>query len=132
MQSIAAEFNLAETTFVLPPQDPTHTAQVRIFTPKAELPFAGHPNVGTAFVLARMGRAGDRFVFEEKAGLVPLDLTRENGAVVATRLAAPQPLTLVETVSARDRGRRRSACSPATSSAQPVSPRPATTSCSPS
>jgi trans-2,3-dihydro-3-hydroxyanthranilate isomerase len=99
MQSITAEFNLAETTFVLPPQDPAHTAQVRIFTPKAEMPFAGHPNVGTAFVLARLGRAGgDRLVFEEKAGLVPLDLTREAGVVVAARLAAPQPLTLGETV----------------------------------
>jgi trans-2,3-dihydro-3-hydroxyanthranilate isomerase len=100
MQSIAAEFNLAETTFVLPPKDPKNTAHVRIFTPKSELPFAGHPNVGTAFVLARMGRTGDRFVFEEKAGLVPLDLTRENGTVVSARLAAPQPLSLVETVSA--------------------------------
>src|SRR5215213_8648863 len=77
MQAIAAEFNLAETTFVLPPQDTAHTAHVRIFTPKAELPFAGHPNVGTAFVLASrdgaLGRAaGDRLIFEEKAGLVPL------------------------------------------------------------
>ena len=61
MQAIAAEFNLAETTFVLPPQDAAHIAQVRIFTPRAEMPFAGHPNVGTAFVLARMGRTtGDR------------------------------------------------------------------------
>jgi len=100
MQSIAAEFNLAETTFVLPPQDPAHTAQVRIFTPKAEMPFAGHPNVGTAFVLARAGVChgrkidGDRLVFEEKAGLVPLDLTREQGTVVAARLAAPQKLAL--------------------------------------
>jgi trans-2,3-dihydro-3-hydroxyanthranilate isomerase len=100
MQSIAAEFNLAETTFVLPPTDPAHTAHVRIFTPKAELPFAGHPNVGTAFVLARAGEshgrkiAGDRLVFEEKAGLVPLDLTREKGEVVAARLAAPQKLIL--------------------------------------
>ena len=100
MQSIAAEFNLAETTFVLPPRDPKNTAHVRIFTPKSELPFAGHPNVGTAFVLARHGRAGDRFVFEEGAGLVPLDLTRENGVVVSARLAAPQPLSLVETVPA--------------------------------
>lgn len=100
MQSIAAEFNLAETTFVLPPKDPKNTAHVRIFTPKSELPFAGHPNVGTAFVLARMGRPGDRFVFEEKAGLVPLDLAREHGIVVSARLAAPQPLSLVETVSA--------------------------------
>src|ERR1700683_1376563 len=53
MQAIANEFNLAETTFVLPPADPAHTARVRIFTPRAEMPFAGHPNVGTAFVLAR-------------------------------------------------------------------------------
>ena len=100
MQSIAAEFNLAETTFVLPPKDPAHTAEVRIFTPKAEMPFAGHPNVGTAFVLARAGVChgrkitGDRLVFEEKAGLVPLDLTREQGTVVAARLAAPQKLAL--------------------------------------
>jgi trans-2,3-dihydro-3-hydroxyanthranilate isomerase len=100
MQSIAAEFNLAETTFVLPPKDPAHTAEVRIFTPKAEMPFAGHPNVGTAFVLARAGVChgrkitGDRLVFEEKAGLVPLDLTREQGTVVAARLAAPQRLAL--------------------------------------
>ncbi len=99
MQAIAAEFNLAETTFVLPPQDRAHTAHVRIFTPTAEMPFAGHPNVGTAFVLAVAGEshgrkiAGDRLVFEEKAGLVPLDIVRDNGAVIATRLAAPQPLS---------------------------------------
>jgi trans-2,3-dihydro-3-hydroxyanthranilate isomerase len=100
MQSIAAEFNLSETTFVLPPRDPKNTAHVRIFTPRSELPFAGHPNVGTAFVLARMGRtSGDRLVFEEAAGPVPLDLTREGGSGVAARLAAPQPLSLLETVS---------------------------------
>src|ERR1700744_5662268 len=68
MQSIAAEFNLAETTFVLPPKYPAHTAEVRIFTPRAELPFAGHPNVGTGYVLARRGSAfdrpvGDRLIF---------------------------------------------------------------------
>jgi trans-2,3-dihydro-3-hydroxyanthranilate isomerase len=100
MQSIAAEFNLAETTFVLPAKDPAHTAEVRIFTPKAEMPFAGHPNVGTAFVLARMGRiAGDSLVFEEKAGLVPMTLTSEGGIVVAARLAAPRQLSLGETIS---------------------------------
>ncbi len=104
MQAIAAEFNLAETTFVLPPKDPAHTAEVRIFTPKAEMPFAGHPNVGTAFVLARAGESygrpvsGDRLVFEEKAGLVAMDLTREDGIVVATRLAAPVPLSLGEEI----------------------------------
>ena len=60
MQAIAAEFNLAETTFVLPPEKPENTARVRIFTPRAELPFAGHPNVGTAYVLARLGECHGR------------------------------------------------------------------------
>ena len=78
MQAIAAEFNLAETTFVLPPKDPANTAEVRIFTPRYEMPFAGHPNVGTAFALARAGTSygraieGERVIFEEKAGLVPI------------------------------------------------------------
>lgn len=104
MQAIAAEFNLAETTFVLPPKDPQHTAEVRIFTPKAEMPFAGHPNVGTAFVLARAGTSygklviGNRLVFEEKAGLVNMDIQRDGGAVVATRLAAPVPLSFGEEI----------------------------------
>ena len=52
MQAIASEFNYSETTFVLPPRDSAHDAQVRIFTVRSEIPFAGHPNVGTAFVLA--------------------------------------------------------------------------------
>lgn len=90
MQALAAEFNLSETTFVLPPKDPANTAQVRIFTPRAEMPFAGHPNVGTAYVLGKMGRARDGVLrFEEKAGLVEVRLEGE-GAVVA----APQPLSL--------------------------------------
>jgi trans-2,3-dihydro-3-hydroxyanthranilate isomerase len=97
MQAIAAEFNLAETTFVLPPQDPKHTAEVRIFTPRAELPFAGHPNVGTAFVIANEGTSfgrpvGDPLLFEEKAGLVRLDLLKQGNASVGARLTAPQPL----------------------------------------
>ena len=60
MQAIAAEFNLAETTFVLPPQSADHTAQVRIFTPRAEMPFAGHPNVAAENTLesAVVGVAG--------------------------------------------------------------------------
>ncbi len=98
MLAIAGEFNLAETTFVLPPQNPSHTAQVRIFTPRAEMPFAGHPNVGTAFVLAREGRSygravGDLLVFEETAGLVRLDLIKEGQAILGARLAPPQRLT---------------------------------------
>jgi trans-2,3-dihydro-3-hydroxyanthranilate isomerase len=97
MQAIAAEFNLAETTFVLPPKDAAHTAQVRIFTPRAELPFAGHPNVGTAFVLASEGAShgrpvSDPIVFEEKAGLVRLDPIKQRSAVVGARLAPPQPV----------------------------------------
>jgi trans-2,3-dihydro-3-hydroxyanthranilate isomerase len=104
MQAIAAEFNLAETTFVPPPKDPSHTAQVRIFTPRAEMPFAGHPNVGTAFALAREGTCHGRpvgaetMVFEELAGLVPMEMIRKGGAVTGARLAAPQPLALGETV----------------------------------
>src|SRR3979409_1642435 len=98
MQSIAAEFNLAETTFVLPPKDPAHTAEVRIFTPRAELPFAGHPNVGTAFALAKSGGIfgrpiGDRLVFEEKAGLVPVDVLKDGAAILGARLTAPQLLS---------------------------------------
>jgi trans-2,3-dihydro-3-hydroxyanthranilate isomerase len=97
MQSIAAEFNLAETTFILPPKESLHTAEVRIFTPRAEMPFAGHPNIGTAFVLATLGSAfgrvvSDSLTFEEKAGLVKLDLIRDKASVVGARLAAPQPL----------------------------------------
>jgi trans-2,3-dihydro-3-hydroxyanthranilate isomerase len=105
MQAIAAEFNLSETTFVLPPQDAANTAQVRIFTPRAELPFAGHPNVGTAFVLAgaAAGAArpatGDTMVFEEKAGLVRVQLLRDGSAVMGARLAAPQGFSIGKTIS---------------------------------
>jgi trans-2,3-dihydro-3-hydroxyanthranilate isomerase len=104
MQAIAAEFNLAETTFVLPPERPEHTAKVRIFTPRAEMPFAGHPNVGTAFVLGRLGEChgrpihGDILLFEEIAGLVRIELWNQASAVVGARLAAPQPLVVVEEV----------------------------------
>jgi trans-2,3-dihydro-3-hydroxyanthranilate isomerase len=93
MQAIAAEFNLAETTFVLPPRLASHTAEVRIFTPRFEMPFAGHPNVGTAFVLAmQSGNIDEPLLFEEKAGLVQLDLLRDGATVVGARLKAPQPL----------------------------------------
>jgi trans-2,3-dihydro-3-hydroxyanthranilate isomerase len=100
MQSIAAEFNLSETTFVLPPKNPANTAEVRIFTPRYEMPFAGHPNVGTAFALARAGTSygraitQDRVVFEEKAGLVPITLLRNGDAISGARLASPQRLSV--------------------------------------
>lgn len=89
MQAIAGEFNLSETTFVLPPKDPAHTAQVRIFTPKFEMPFAGHPNVGTAFVVARRLGAKGPLLFEEIAGLVPIEVLSRGDAVVGARLTAP-------------------------------------------
>jgi trans-2,3-dihydro-3-hydroxyanthranilate isomerase len=105
MQAIAGEFNLSETTFVLPPKDAAHTAEVRIFTPKAELPFAGHPNVGTAFVLATRGDAcghavADPLLFEEKAGLVPLDVLKDGASIIGARLTAPRPLSRGKQVSA--------------------------------
>ena len=96
MQAVAREFNYSETSFVLRPSDPRHTAEVRIFTPTVEVPFAGHPNVGTAFVLASAGVAGmrDEFIFEEKAGLVPARIIREGDRVKHVQLAAPQPLRI--------------------------------------
>ena len=69
MQSIAAEFNYSETTFVLPARAPEHTANVRIFTPQSELPFAGHPTLGTTFVL-RGDSGKNEFVLEETAGAI--------------------------------------------------------------
>ena len=104
MQTIAAEFNLAETTFVLPPKDPAHTAEVRIFTPRHEMPFAGHPNVGTAFALAREGKSYgrpvgvDNLVFEEKAGLVPIRLLKDGATISGARLASPQVLSVTDEV----------------------------------
>jgi trans-2,3-dihydro-3-hydroxyanthranilate isomerase len=94
MQALAAEFNLSESTFVLPPDDPANTARVRIFTPKVEMPFAGHPNVGTGYVLAE--RAVDGVLrFEEIAGLVTVQVLRDAaGAVTGSTIAAPQPLAL--------------------------------------
>ena len=93
MQAIASEFNYSETTFVLPPADPANDAQVRIFTVNRELPFAGHPNVGTAFVLAtQAAKPPARLLFEEGAGLVPVEVVTEQGRVVSTEFTAPQPL----------------------------------------
>jgi trans-2,3-dihydro-3-hydroxyanthranilate isomerase len=89
MQALAAEFNLSETTFVLPPADPANTARVRIFNRRAEMPFAGHPNVGTGWVLAQQGRAKNgKLRFEEIAGLVEIEV----GETIT--IAAPQPLSL--------------------------------------
>jgi trans-2,3-dihydro-3-hydroxyanthranilate isomerase len=101
MQAIATEFNYAETTFVLPPRDSANNARVRIFTVNSELPFAGHPNVGTAFVLATQApRPPARFLFEEIAGLVPVEILMEGGNAVGAELTAPQPLKRLSPFSA--------------------------------
>jgi trans-2,3-dihydro-3-hydroxyanthranilate isomerase len=83
MQTLAREFNLSETTFVLPPTVPGATYRVRIFTAGTELPFAGHPSVGTAVTLMRQGRFGPgRVVQECGAGLLPLELTAAGTATL--------------------------------------------------
>jgi trans-2,3-dihydro-3-hydroxyanthranilate isomerase len=108
MRAIARELNLSETAFVLPPEDPGHFRRVRIFTPAKELPFAGHPTVGTALVLAHLGEIGDggaaagagtaggedgreaRVVFEEGVGPVPVTVRFRGGVPVFAQLAAAQ------------------------------------------
>ncbi len=107
MQSIASEFNYSETTFILPARKAQHTAQVRIFTPRVEVPFAGHPNIGTAVGLARElereGRAPtDEFLFEETAGIVRVRLQRESGRVIGAELTAPEALSVGSSLSAQE------------------------------
>lgn len=92
MQTVAAEFNLSETIFVQTPDDAAHTAKVRIFTPKSEMPFAGHPTIGCAILLAEDAAGGGDFetrvTLEEGAGPVPVTVRRE-GATVEATLTAP-------------------------------------------
>ena len=84
MLAIAREFNYSESTFVFPPENPAHTRRVRIFTPGGEVPFAGHPTVGTAHVLAAIGEvpltgAETRIVLEENVGPVPVVIRARDG-----------------------------------------------------
>ncbi len=91
MQTIAREFNLSETIFVMAPRDPAHTARVRIFFPTAEIPFAGHPTIGCAILLAEEAHRGDfstTITLEEEAGLVPVTVSRQGGRISA-ELTAP-------------------------------------------
>lgn len=104
MQQISREFNFSESAFVFP-AEAGHTRRVRIFTPTTEVPFAGHPNIGTAFVLATTGALGPidgpvTVTFEEKAGLVPIAIARGGDGIVRCELAAPERLTLGATISA--------------------------------
>jgi trans-2,3-dihydro-3-hydroxyanthranilate isomerase len=99
MQQIAREFNFSETTFVFPAKR-GHTRHVRIFTPIKELPFAGHPNVGTAFVLGELGeiKSSATVTFEEEAGLVSIEINESGGKIVSCELTAPQPFSLGKTI----------------------------------
>jgi trans-2,3-dihydro-3-hydroxyanthranilate isomerase len=90
MQQITREFNLSETVFVLPAEEDAD-ARVRIFTPAAELPFAGHPVLGTAYVLGAAG-AQETVRLETGAGVIRIDLTRENGQIVSGRMGQPIPV----------------------------------------
>ncbi|MFG2503220.1 PhzF family phenazine biosynthesis isomerase [Streptomyces sp. NPDC048441] len=89
MQRIAQEMHLSETTFVLRPRD-GGDARIRIFTPVNELPFAGHPLLGTAMALGAR-REGDRLRLETAMGTIPFDLVRDQGKVVAARMRQPVP-----------------------------------------
>ncbi len=96
MQAIAREFNLSETVFVVAPRDPVHTAALRIFTPAMELPFAGHPTIGAACLIASLraadmiGRQPLQIVLEEQAGAVVCEVSRFNG-VLRGSLNPPRP-----------------------------------------
>jgi trans-2,3-dihydro-3-hydroxyanthranilate isomerase len=105
MQRIAREFNLTQTTFVFPPEK-GHTRKVRIFTTTTEVPFAGHPNIGTAFALATAGEFGEigstiQIFFEEEAGVVPVAILKSPGKPLVCQLAAPERLSLGAVASPR-------------------------------
>jgi trans-2,3-dihydro-3-hydroxyanthranilate isomerase len=94
MQSIAREMNLSETTFVVPPTDATAHHRVRIFTPKTELPLAGHPTVGTTFALASEGYipAGLATIYLQLGvGTLPVDIEREGGTTSFVWMHQPVP-----------------------------------------
>ena len=95
MQLIARELNLSETTFVFPPKDPRNTCSVRIFTPGAELPFAGHPTLGTAHVLLTTGYApwesgAGKVVLEEQVGPIPVSVEQRHGEKTFAQFSAAQ------------------------------------------
>ena len=112
MQKIAREFNFGETTFVLPKNDSANNFRVRIFTPRVELDFAGHPSVGTAcaLVMKEHVRLSDpvRLILEENAGPVTVDVAQRNGGFygkltlsgkIETPTGAPSPAELAAVLS---------------------------------
>ena len=109
MQTVAREFNLPETVFLLEPQNRAHTARVRIFTSKAELPFAGHPTVGTAVLLAELrtqlaNGSGDAIVvLEQPVGIVRVGVRLRQGAASFAEFDSPKPPESVGVVPPADR-----------------------------
>jgi trans-2,3-dihydro-3-hydroxyanthranilate isomerase len=95
MQAIAREINYSESTFVLPPDDPRHAYRQRTFVPFKEIPYAGHPTIGTAVVMAALGRVGagaeERITVEVGFGPLELELIREEGAVRRVRMSQGKP-----------------------------------------
>jgi trans-2,3-dihydro-3-hydroxyanthranilate isomerase len=89
LQAIAREMNFSETVFVYKPEGDGH-AKIRIFTPKAELPFAGHPTLGTAFILSTP-LSLEEIKLETGAGVIPVRLEREDGRIVFGRMVQPVP-----------------------------------------
>jgi len=109
MQRIAREFNLSETVFVLKPEQPTHTARVRIFTPASEIPFAGHPTVGTAALLAALkapepaGHGDALIVLEEAVGIVRVGVRLRPGTAPHAEFDAPKLPAVAGTLPPADR-----------------------------
>ena len=96
MQTIARELNLSETVFVLPPEDPANHWRLRIFTPATELPMAGHPTVGTAYVLARehlVDVTGDETTIqlEEPVGVIPVTFSFDDRGALSISMTQPNP-----------------------------------------
>jgi hypothetical protein len=96
MQALAKEFNLSETTFVLPPEDTAHTYRVRIFTPAAELPMAGHPTIGTSFVLAQkrlieLAGRETTILLEERVGTIPVTFKTQDRGAIFIQMSQPLP-----------------------------------------
>src|SRR5437588_13028223 len=89
MQKLAREMNFSETVFVLPPENGGH-ARIRIFTPSNELPFAGHPVLGSAFVLAAPLQLGE-IRLETGSGIVPVTLEREGARIIFGWMSQPVP-----------------------------------------
>lgn len=102
LQRIATEFNFSETTFVYPPTDKAHTARVRIFDPANELPFAGHPTIGTAIALSDLGMGTD-MILELGVGPIPCKITKGTPATAAFTTMVPlEQLDIIDVAMAAD------------------------------